>query len=115
MNPEEWKQNILRAVQHIGSRHYQEDSWFGKGKAVSSPEELYCELFDDYLFEEFLMSDVISLTEVQREKGNLLKEKLEKFYDIQGNDALDPLAVIDDPRWEDIRSTARIFLAHMGK
>ncbi|MCC5832533.1 MAG: hypothetical protein JJU12_05775 [Chlamydiales bacterium] len=113
MNPILWKKNILDTVKKISSKSYQKKTWFGSNKFISSPIELYSELFDDYLFEQFLDSDIIELTYEQKELGIKLKEKLNKFSD-QIEDFPSPYEVFNDQRWIEIRKLGRIFLEFFG-
>ena len=53
MPPREWKNLVIDSVSKIADGAYQERSWLGRGPEVSSPEECYSTLFDDYLFEDF--------------------------------------------------------------
>jgi hypothetical protein len=112
MNKTEWKNNVLRTIEHIASERYQEESWFGKGEKVSSPEELYCELFDDDQFEAFLHTPELQLTPLQKDAGIKLKNAMEKFSK-QSGETMDPEKVFSDPMWEKIRKIANDFLTVM--
>jgi hypothetical protein len=107
MTVDDWRRQIEEVVRQISDRHYQQESWFGGGRQVSSPDELYCSLFDDALFERFLDENRRMLTERQLAAGNLLKTKMEEY---QLPEFADPAEVIDSPEWEAIRSAAREFL-----
>lgn len=109
MSPEKWRNNILHVVAQIASREYQQRSWFGIGTESSSPEELYCLLFDDFMYDEFLNSPAVGLTPTQKARGVELKEELDAYSELVG-DYMDPAKVIDDPRWEGIRAAAQTFL-----
>lgn len=109
MNPTNWKQLIYESCSRIADKKYQSRAWFGLGSEVSSPEELYCELFDDLLFEEFLESKESNLSQEHRNIGLLLKDTLND-YPLKDDDFIDPQIVIDDPKWEEVRKLAKRFL-----
>jgi hypothetical protein len=107
MNKEAWSRQIRRAIEHVSDRQYQEETWFGGHDRISSPAELYCQLFDDALFEKFLEEHKSKFTTGQLETGLALKQKMEEY---QLADNSDPHQVIDDPGWDEIRSAAADFL-----
>lgn len=107
MTIDDWKRQIKEVVRHISDREYQQDTWFGGGTRVSSPEELYCGLFDDALFERFLDENRHLLTPRQLAAGNLLKTKMEEY---NVSELADPAEVIDGPEWQGVRSAATNFL-----
>jgi hypothetical protein len=112
MTPNEWKTSVVGAARRLGDREYQEQTWFGRGQKISSPEELICEIFDDYLFDEFLAASTVTLTDAQYRAGASLKNALEEYSGII-SDAPDPRIVIDDPHWEQVRIAARAFVKAM--
>jgi hypothetical protein len=107
MTIDDWKRQITAVVRQISDRQYQQDTWFGGGTRVSSPEELYCSLFDDALFERFLDENRHLLTARQLAAGNLLKTKMEGY---NLSEPADPAEVIDSPEWKGVRSAATNFL-----
>jgi hypothetical protein len=109
MKPEVWKKHILDVVSRIADQKYQEKTWFGKSEKISSPEELYCELFDDYMYEDFLNSPIVNLNSSQKKLGRELKIKLDQFS-IKYGDFTDPKKVFKDPLWDKIRKSAKSFL-----
>jgi hypothetical protein len=109
MDLDKWKRNIIKTLEQIASRKYQESAWFGKSSIVSSPEELLCTLFDDYQFEDFFIMSKKNMTESQRIIGELLLEKLNSFSEKIG-DFPKPEEVIDHPEWQEIRELARKFI-----
>lgn len=114
MTPEIWKECILDSVSNIADKEFQKKSWFGGTEYVSSPEEVYCQLFDDFIFDDFLDSTDISLTKEQRNSGNILRDKLNEY--LKTLDVIsDPEEVFNDPIWEDIRNSAQEFLATFRK
>lgn len=102
-----WTKGVLDIVTKISSKEYQERTWFGGSDQISSPEELSCQLFDDFLFDSFLASDDVGLTVRQRELGTQLKIKMEEF--LSGiSDTPDPRDVFNDPAWAKIREAAAL-------
>jgi hypothetical protein len=109
MDVNSWKRCILDVVHEIADKSYQEQAWFGIGDQISSPEEVYCELFDDYIYDDFLMSSDIDMTDQQRMLGFQLKKIMDEYAD--SVDYLsDPKRVYDDPKWNDVREAARRLL-----
>lgn len=109
MERELWKIRVLEAVAKIADESYQRSTWFGGAGKISSPEEVYCELFDDFIFDEFLTSIDVGITDKQRKLGLELKHIMEEYADSVG-DITDPGRVYSDPKWHDVRSAARRFL-----
>lgn len=108
MDANSWRSCVLDVVRKIADDAYQREAWFGVGDQVSSPEELYCELFDDYIYDDFLVSLDINMTNHQRELGILLKNMMNEYAN--GIDYLaDPQKVYDDPKWNSVREAAREF------
>lgn len=104
-----WKGKILETARKISSKKYQEDTWFGKGDKVSSPEELYCTLFEDFLFEDYLQAEDNSLSESQFSLGNELRNKMNAFAE-KMDLYQDPKTTLEDPYWREIRQTAEHFI-----
>lgn len=109
MQREEWLGRILGTVRNIESREYQAKAWFGMGDTVSSPDELYNQLFDDLTFSLFLENYAGDLTDEQRSAWRDLETKLESYARVTPP-KLDPRFIFNDPRWEEIRNSAHNFL-----
>ena len=103
----------MQAGKKISDRGYQELSWFGQGAVMSSPEELYCGLVDDLLFDEFLSQSASVLTDKQREAGLALKAEMDAYFASVG-ELPDPFRVFSDPDWEKVRERACDFVAQMS-
>ena len=100
----------LRVVEDISDEEFQRAAWFGLIPNVfSSPDELFCSLFDDFIFGDFLTSQQVNLTSRQRAAGQVLLTKMERFA-ASTSEQRDPRQVIDDERWSEIRLAARAFL-----
>ena len=104
-----WKKNVLDAVNDIADESFQRKAWLTDSDQVSSPEEVYCNLIGDNVFQEFLEDPKNNINHLQKECGNLLIEELEQYF----NDLPqfpDPGYVITDPKWNQVRLIAEKFL-----
>lgn len=110
MDANDWKHLVVEEARNVSDRNYQERAWFGGADYISSPEELYCRLFDDFLFGDFLSDQRVALNDDQREAGFVLKAALEHYPLEEG---CDPKNVFDDPRWEVVRYAAKAFVRTM--
>lgn len=109
MDKDLWKSSILDVVRRIADESYQQSAWFGMGTNISSPEEIYCELFDDFIYDDFLTSPDVYLTDIQRSSGLRLKEALNQYSD-SVDFISDPERVFSDPQWGHVRFLAKEFL-----
>lgn len=111
----EWLAKIVEVVRAIADRSYQARSWFGMSEEeVSSPEEIYNQLFDDLSFHLFFTTYSSQLTDKQRLAWKDLENKLES-YAAATPEKMDPKYVFNDPRWDVIRNSARDFLEIFSK
>lgn len=117
MTLDTWKTFVVEAAQRISDRAFQERTWFGTGSQVSSPDELCCGLFDDALFEDFLLDGRIGLTPEQLSAGLALKAALENASAVVDNatDFQRLTQLIDDPVWTEARRRAKRFVKSMDK
>jgi len=115
MTVDNWKAFVVDSAWKISDRAYQEETWFGVGNRVSSPDELVCGLFDDAIFEDFLSDDRIGLTEEQLSAGLALKEALESASDLihKATDSQGLKRLVGDPIWTEVRAVARTFVNSM--
>ena len=109
METKKWKECVLEIVKSISDKTFQEKAWFGLGDVISSPEEFYCTLFDDYMYDDFLKSSHIDMTSRQRNLGVQLKNKLNE-YSKNMDEFPDPKVIIEDPDWDEVRKAAQKFL-----
>jgi len=112
-NPEIWRANMCGCLRAMADEHFQRENWFGRGKYVSSPEEMYNEIFSDFDIEQFLTAPEVALTPDQRSAGKQLISQLEAFDKLVGP-ALPPEKVIDHADWARIRSAAKNFHDALG-
>ena len=101
---------MTEAVREIADDEFQRRVWLGAGPEVSSPDEAYNMLLDDFQFEAFLALADNGLSDTQREKGTALVASL-KRYSPDGEALPSPIDMIDDPKWEEVRGVARDFLS----
>lgn len=109
MDTDSWKSSVLDVVRRIADESYQRTAWFGVGPQVSSPEEIYCELFDDFIYDDFLASTDVPMTDFQRSLGARLRDALNQYADSVEYFA-DPEKVCNDPKWSRVRVLAKDFL-----
>ena len=106
-----WFANVLSAARVISDAEYQERVWVrGEGPEVDSITEIYCRLFDDFQFDEFLALCKLEalITEKQLAVLRNLRKKLSRFeYD----EDLPDEDIIKDPRWQEIREIAKEVLS----
>ena len=102
-----WRQNVINAAKRAADRTYQERGWFGHGPERDSPDELLCTFLDDLVFEKFLVHPRLSQTE--RTATPHLYKTVEAYADCTPK-MLKPSDVIDDPRFEGVRTAAAEFL-----
>jgi hypothetical protein len=110
MNRDEWLARILCSVKHIASREFQERAWLDTGAEISSPEEVYNELFDDYTIDLFFEKYACTLTPDQSAAWRELKSCMERYGE-QMPTTPDPRKVLDDPEWQRVRESAVRFVA----
>jgi len=103
-----WRQNVLDAAQRAADRTYQERVWFGRDPQYrDSPDDLICTFLDDLVFEKFLVHP--QLSERERKAAARLYGAVLEYADSTPQ-MLKPSDVIDDPRFENVRTAARDFL-----
>jgi hypothetical protein len=103
-----WRKRACDILRIVVDEQFQRENWFGRGKYISSPEEIYNELFTDLEVEVFIASPGVALNEQQKKAGNDLVAKLEAF-DKEVGPELPPDVVIDHPKWSEIRQAAKKF------
>ena len=81
-----WRKNLCEALDALADEAFQRANWFGKGQYISSPEEMYNELFSDFSVEDFVCSAEVGLTDLQKSLGQDLIAKLEAFDREMGPD-----------------------------
>jgi hypothetical protein len=98
----QWSKRILDALRHIADAEYQRRAWLGVGPEVSSPVEVYNELFDDCRIEEFILDPPAYISGATR--ASLVR--LERCMDELELDDSRPAEFIDHPAWQEVRGIA---------
>lgn len=104
-----WKKNIKEAVKDIADKNFQEEVWLHETNIVSSPVEVYCTLFDDFSFPDFLEAKEAHLTKEQKVAGRKLIDALDR-YSPPGKELPSPKQMVRDPEWHKVRAVAQDFL-----
>jgi hypothetical protein len=107
-NVPRWRKNACNFISHIADEQFQRDNWFGKGKYISSPDEMYNEVFDDILIEEFLVSPEVGLNDQQRAAGKRFVDAMNAFD--KPMNSLTSEQIIDHTMWREVRKAAKEFL-----
>ena len=102
-----WRQSVINAAKRAADRTYQERVWFGHGPERDSPDELLCTFLDDLVFEQFLVNP--KLSNLERTAASHLYKAVETYADCTPR-TLKPEDVINDPRFENLRTAATEFL-----
>ena len=102
-----WRKNVINAARRAADREYQERVWFGCGPERDSLDDLVCTFLDDLVFADSLRHPMLSQSE--RMAAARLYDAVEAYSDCSPKH-LDPSAVIDDPRFENVRIAAKDFL-----
>jgi hypothetical protein len=104
MTTEKWLQAIRGVIAKIADKDFQERAWTGKGPEVSSPDEMYCQLFDDLMIEAFV--EQVELTPAQTRGIETLIEKMETVP-AASPDSIDEKLLLADPKWHEVREFAK--------
>ncbi|RYE10243.1 MAG: hypothetical protein EOP22_05830 [Hyphomicrobiales bacterium] len=107
-----WRQILLGVVRDLSDEPLQRRSWFGIGPEESSPDEEIAQFYGNADFERFLDRDDAGLTVGQRRVGQRLLVLIDKYVDTTSFHR-NPVDVIDDPRWKEIRTVAAEFVKEM--
>ena len=109
MSYDEWLPRIIDAAQDIASREFQEVAWFPGGKVVSSPDEAYQVLMEDFTFDLFFETYGQRFSPHQLRTADEFRSILKDYYDKLARHP-DPQLVIDDPNWDSVRQAADRFV-----
>lgn len=114
MNSEaaDWRKGACEIIGCIADEQYQRANWFGQGRFISEPTEMYNEVFDDLVLEDVLELHKFGLTEKQRKLGWDLIDAMHAFE--KPIDALTSAQIIDHPMWREIRRAAQAFIDSLG-
>lgn len=106
-----WVSNLLQSARDLADAGTQAQRWVASdAKAWERPTELLCVLSDDCNFELFIKEHHERLSDVQLVSATeLLRVSL--AYDCGPDGWRDPVSVLNDSAWEDVREKARAFIA----
>jgi hypothetical protein len=108
---ERWINNVVEAARDIGDTDYQARNWFREDRpAWEHPNEMICVLFDDSVFDDFLTDCAFSFSDRQQQSAQIFSTTINRFLN-ETPQNLDPHGTFHDPRWEEVRITARAFVA----
>lgn len=105
-----WHSLVEGIVENIADEDLQRRSWFGDGPEVWSPDEAFCQFFDDAGVAEFLDRQDTGLNEKQRAAGHRLVRLMSDLAD-QLPEHIESEGLFNDPRWQEIRAAAARFRA----
>ena len=100
---------LLRVVNRIADRDYQERVWLNAaGTEVDSWEETICQFFDDYQADLLLAegNEALAITPLQYAKLVSFKEALDR-YARRFPDVISNRVVLEDPEWTKIIEMAK--------
>jgi hypothetical protein len=109
MSQKEWQSHIMNAARDISNRDFQERAWLQSGKVVSTPEEIFLVLMEDYMFDSFLQTYGETLTAEQLQAATSLRTRLVSYYEKMPKHP-DPRAVLNDHEWDLVRQSAQKFV-----
>ncbi len=109
LTKEEWLENIIGAVMHFADQDYQRSAWFGHARSVSSPAEMYNELYDDVAFTLYRDQYGSLFSDDQRSAWMGFDEAVERFGQ-NLDESAKPEMVLEDPEWLQVGLAAKQFL-----
>jgi hypothetical protein len=106
-----WRKLVEQIVGGIADEAMQRRAWLGSGPEVSSPDEMINGLLGDAEIEHFLNRSDNGLNEQQSEAGWRLVRLVSEFSKQLPHypQFPDPMKIIDDPGWIEIRGAAAHF------
>ncbi|WP_353062951.1 hypothetical protein RBB77_16885 [Tunturibacter psychrotolerans] len=106
-----WKRNVVEAVERIGDKHYQSTHWLQDDRpAWEDPNEVVSVLVDDCVFNLFLQDCAFSFSDQQHEAAANFSLTLNSFLN-EAPEILEAEETLNDPRWQDVQSSAIGFVA----
>ncbi len=101
-----WKRNIFNAIKDISDLEWQKKAWMGKHLTdVSSFDEIYMVLFDDFGFEDYFIKDeTIERLGISKELGNEMKLLCTMMLDYKEKDTEEE--ILEDTEWHKITKQA---------
>lgn len=119
MTNKEVRELIKDHIHDFSSKEIQYEAWFIRKKIISTPNEDYCMLFDDWKIEKYVYAKDNYLT---RNENNELKELIDmlnnygnKHRNSLGFLELNPEIVYYDEEWGKIRKQAELLYKLLSK
>lgn len=103
-----WLKNTCAILDDIADTDFLREAWSGKSRYVSSPDEIYNNVFSDAHVDGYANPE-LELDEAQLAAGKAFIDSMERFDEIGGPE-LPWQEVIDHPGWVKVREAARTFL-----
>ncbi|MBI3198015.1 MAG: hypothetical protein HYZ40_11040 [Rhodospirillales bacterium] len=100
-----WLKNTCEVLDAIADPNFLRDAWSGKSRYVSSPDEIYNNVFSDAVIDEYADPD-LDLDEAQKAAGKAFIDSMQAFDSIGGPE-LPWQEVIDHPGWIEVREAAK--------
>jgi len=104
-----WLKNTCEILDAIADPDFLRDAWSGRSGYVSTPEEIYNNVFSDAVIDEYPDPD-LGLDDAQKAAGKAFIDSMEQFDKIGGPE-LPWQEVIDHPGWVKVREPAGRFPA----
>ena len=102
---------MIDAARSIADGERQEDRWLAPdAHAWERPEEEISVLIDDCVFEDFILTYGGAFSLAQINTAIALRDAVNEYCDANPG-WLDPVGVLADRRWQEIREKARAFIA----
>jgi len=109
MERRKWWEGLVGVLQSFADIAYQRRAWLVPGSDATSPVEMYCQLFDDELFESFYETYGGSFTTEQRDTWNAFAEALETCG-AKINEQISPAELLVQPCWKIVQLRAEMLL-----
>ena len=108
LDKEIWRNDAYEVLASIADRDFLREVWSGKTRYISTPTEIYNEVFSDAFLGEYARPE-LGLDEAQKAAGKAFIDSMEHFDSIGGPE-LPWQEVIDHPGWIKVREAAKKFL-----
>ena len=103
-----WLNDAYEVLAPIADRDFLREVWSGKTRYISTPTDIYNEVFSDAFLGEYARPE-LGLDEAQKAAGKVFIDSMEDFDKIGGPE-LPWQEVIDHPGWIKVREAAKKFL-----
>jgi len=105
-----YRDTIIEILNDLSDPGFQSRAFAGTDpEVVSSPNELICQLFDDFNFEGFVRDELQT-----NQVGNRIAKKLTRLVNRLPDDletAIGPKGILENQQWREIMSTAAELVA----